>query len=379
MTDMAVRDTRNPGHFWADNEVVDNYLPQIGAYGFAVYMLLCRHARGVHSKVAVSVMAKELAVSEPTIRKALNTLVKVKLVESNDVEHTAKTYTLLDVKSQVRGKPDLGLGVNDVDPRTKPDLPLGVNDVDPIKTNTKTSKTEKTKSPAPNGALGESPDGVMPNEKPKEPDSVVVFAKVVDDPPNPLPPEVPVVAAARPVVIGGSQTSDKQLIALANKQAKEASKTAKRSGKAKQPPTPEPEDDLETDLLKFAIWKVTGLDFRIIKSVRETARKLRKFGYAAEDVAKARQICTKTDWRWTDPKRGNPGRRMFLQDVENYIGQTKTETNEFKYAPEMELDQIIRRVRATGDFAAVMAPQDELLLDDGNDAADARPAGPKGG
>jgi hypothetical protein len=177
MTDQQVRDTRNPGHFWADNEIVDDYLPRIGAYGFAVYMLICRHARGAYSKVAISSMAKTLAVSEPTIRKAINALVKAKLLEANDADHTAKTYTILDVKSQKRAKPDLPQGVNDIDPRAKPDLGLGVNQVDPIKTNTKTSKKEQD-SPQPANAVAIAP-----------PDSVKIFEPALEKSED--PPKVP--------------------------------------------------------------------------------------------------------------------------------------------------------------------------------------------
>lgn len=111
--------------------------------------------------------------------------------------------------------------------------------------------------------------------------------------------------------------------------------------------------DLEMQLMLFALWKVTGRDYRLVSKVRDEAKRYRRLGYTAEDVVKAQQICKRTDWRWTDPKKGNPDRRMYLQDVTDYLGSVKVSSNEFTYAPEMELDQLIRRVRATGDFAAL--------------------------
>src|SRR5262245_7590946 len=136
MTDIAIRDTRNPGHFWADNELVDNYLPQIGIYGFAVYMLLCRFARAGKAKLSIPRMASLLGITEPTIRKALRTLAEVSLIDDDGANRTAKTYAILDVKSQkktpapkdVEAKPDLPQDSTSLSPGAKPDLGGGVKE-----------------------------------------------------------------------------------------------------------------------------------------------------------------------------------------------------------------------------------------------------------
>ncbi|MCZ7568793.1 MAG: helix-turn-helix domain-containing protein [Ardenticatenaceae bacterium] len=111
-----IRDYREPNHFWADNEIADTYLSQIGIYGFAVYMLLCRYANRQTAQCFPSIptLADQLGVSEPTVKKALKQLVEAGLIRiTRRFEETpegkkvykSNLYTLLAVqkKSQETG------------------------------------------------------------------------------------------------------------------------------------------------------------------------------------------------------------------------------------------------------------------------------------
>lgn len=103
---VQVRSVRRPGHFWADNELLDVYGPQIGAYGFAVYMALSRYARNDSGecRVALGRIAASLAISTRTVQRAVEALERVGLLGVERVPapergrlHAANVYTLLEV------------------------------------------------------------------------------------------------------------------------------------------------------------------------------------------------------------------------------------------------------------------------------------------
>lgn len=87
----AARTQRAPRHFWADNELVDVYLPQLGVYAFAVYMLLARYARHDTGRCdpSVETIARRLGISAPTVKKAIKTLVQHGLLT---VAQRTRTY-----------------------------------------------------------------------------------------------------------------------------------------------------------------------------------------------------------------------------------------------------------------------------------------------
>lgn len=101
-SDFAVRDTRQPGHFWADNEVLDVYGPRLGVYGFAVYMVLARHAQNGSGEARISVrkVAKFMAISHSSVLHALATLIECGLVllRSEGDRSMPAIYALADVK-----------------------------------------------------------------------------------------------------------------------------------------------------------------------------------------------------------------------------------------------------------------------------------------
>lgn len=150
-----VRDHREPGHFWADNEIIDHYLPAIGIYGFAVYMLLTKFADHKTGQCDPSVegLARKLDISAPTVRKALEKLKDHGLItirhrrreKNGKLINQTSIYTLLAVKKPEGyvpgksplvgngidhpGKGDLVPLVKEIDQGTKGDLPGVLKDV----------------------------------------------------------------------------------------------------------------------------------------------------------------------------------------------------------------------------------------------------------
>lgn len=113
----------------------------------------------------------------------------------------------------------------------------------------------------------------------------------------------------------------------------------------------QPEFDFELQLMLYAILDTTGRDYRRVPAVITFTRSWRADGYTAEDVAFAYQQLRQNDWKWTDPKRGNRGRKATLDDINEALGQARTEVH--KYNPDAELETTLRRVRQTGDFSAI--------------------------
>lgn len=112
--EFAVRDTRQPGHCWADNEVLDVYGRLIGSDGVAVYMVLARHATNGTGRCRVSLrrIAETVDLSVGGVFNAMERLTQFRLVlKENDGDcRTPATYVLGDVKQLVStGDPQLQL------------------------------------------------------------------------------------------------------------------------------------------------------------------------------------------------------------------------------------------------------------------------------
>lgn len=101
--EFLVRDTRLPGHFWADNEVMDIYGPLLGAHGMAVYMALCRQAiNGTgECKISTAAIARKLDMSKGGAFNALGLIVKLGLARQLFAGNPRlpAIYILADVKS----------------------------------------------------------------------------------------------------------------------------------------------------------------------------------------------------------------------------------------------------------------------------------------
>ena len=117
--DARIRDRRRQSWFSADNEILDDYGPKLGIYGFGVYCALCRYAYSDTEEATVSVrtMAKKLRMGHTKLLETLATLEEAGLIsiERGDREHS-NVYTLLEVPkggvpAQEQGGPGRERGV----------------------------------------------------------------------------------------------------------------------------------------------------------------------------------------------------------------------------------------------------------------------------
>ena len=107
--EFLVRDRRMPGHFWADNEVLDVFGPQLGEHGFCAYMVLCRHATNGTGECRISTrkLARQLGMSAGGAFNALATVLRLGLARRISPGDNARPgiYVLADVKALLN--PDL--------------------------------------------------------------------------------------------------------------------------------------------------------------------------------------------------------------------------------------------------------------------------------
>jgi hypothetical protein len=102
--DFLVRDTRQAGHFWADNEILDVYGARLGAHGIAVYMAMCRRAdnRTGETRLSTARIAELVSMSKGGVFNALSLIVSLglahKLIDSNGP--IPAVYVLADVKAK---------------------------------------------------------------------------------------------------------------------------------------------------------------------------------------------------------------------------------------------------------------------------------------
>jgi hypothetical protein len=106
---FEVRDQREPGWFFVDNELVDKYGVRIGAYGLAIYNVLCRHCKNATQQVSnlsQRDIAATLQISQDRVRKSLLDLVELQLIHVDLPARPApgiiSTITLLKVKTTER-------------------------------------------------------------------------------------------------------------------------------------------------------------------------------------------------------------------------------------------------------------------------------------
>jgi hypothetical protein len=106
---FAIRDRRQPGWFYIDNEIIDKYGRHLDAYGVAVYAVLCRHCRNSTQQVtnlSQRDIAATLGISQDRVRKSLNTLVEFFLIAVDIPQRPCpgiiSTITLLSVKATER-------------------------------------------------------------------------------------------------------------------------------------------------------------------------------------------------------------------------------------------------------------------------------------
>ena len=91
---MLVRDMRNGHFFWMHNVVLDDYGAQLGAYGIAVYAVLCRFANN-ETQLAfpgIATIASRVACSERQVQRMLKKLEAIGLIGIRSVNTKTGAY-----------------------------------------------------------------------------------------------------------------------------------------------------------------------------------------------------------------------------------------------------------------------------------------------
>lgn len=149
---FKVRDRRNKGWFYLDNEYLNGYARVFGAIGTAIYLSLCRHADSDQKCFpSERLIAEELNITEKTVRKWLRMLEKWNLISiekrrSPQGKYQHKFYYLID-KSEWREKPSVE--ITDGNESTEPSVSEDKNhrEVLPTKdTQFKNTQEKKTHS-----------------------------------------------------------------------------------------------------------------------------------------------------------------------------------------------------------------------------------------
>ncbi len=103
-----IRDMRRRHWFYVDNDLLDNYLPLMGASAFAVYAVLCRMANNDTQNCWPShaTIAARTGLSVNTIRTGLARLAELGLVDVGerlrpDGSRTSNIYTLLEPETDL--------------------------------------------------------------------------------------------------------------------------------------------------------------------------------------------------------------------------------------------------------------------------------------
>lgn len=123
---LKVRDRRNAGHFWADNEIIDDYGERLGIAAYSVYMFLCRHA---HNRTGECIkrrseIAKAFGISHDTVLRAVKTLVDLSLIAVEENPGHPNVFILLEVAKKPRIPDAIGV-IHPTLIASPPDAPEG--------------------------------------------------------------------------------------------------------------------------------------------------------------------------------------------------------------------------------------------------------------
>lgn len=105
-TGDKVQDERRRGFYIIDNHIIDDYGPNIGAYGVAVYSLIARYAdgNGENAFPSYPTIAKQLGMSRTKVFQTIELLVELGLIrKENRVDNagdlTSNLYSIVNLGS----------------------------------------------------------------------------------------------------------------------------------------------------------------------------------------------------------------------------------------------------------------------------------------
>jgi len=128
---IEIRDIRDPGWFYIDNEIIDKYGAELGVYGIAVYTILARHAHHSSQRAwpSVSTMAERLGTARRKIIEAIEKLEELNLIKVERSRGRSNIYTLLKVKTS--SAPEL-VDVQKCTTSSAPELPSSAPELPPV-------------------------------------------------------------------------------------------------------------------------------------------------------------------------------------------------------------------------------------------------------
>ena len=93
---FVVRD-RRPGFLRVDNDVYDRFGAQLGPYGLAAYVALCRYAnQDSECWPSYSTIAKGTGMSKRQVMREIVKLEGLKIIAVERNQHTSNVFILLD-------------------------------------------------------------------------------------------------------------------------------------------------------------------------------------------------------------------------------------------------------------------------------------------
>jgi len=105
---VKLRDIRNPGWFWAQNELFDVFLPLIGANGVVVYMAMCRLLpHRPDGRLSLREIADNSGVSKSAVGRSRADLVALGMIAEKATGTTSRsTFELLDLRAAAEVGPE---------------------------------------------------------------------------------------------------------------------------------------------------------------------------------------------------------------------------------------------------------------------------------
>ena len=93
---FVIRD-RRPGFLRVYNDLYDNFGPQLGPYGLAVYMALCRYAnQDSECWPSYNTIAGGTGMSRRQVIREISKMEDLRIIAVERNQHTSNVFTLLD-------------------------------------------------------------------------------------------------------------------------------------------------------------------------------------------------------------------------------------------------------------------------------------------
>lgn len=125
--EIKIRDKRNRGWFYVDNDYLNGFAKIVGPIGTSLYLALCRHADAEQKCFpSQELLAEELGISERTVRKYIKTLQDHKIIyverdKNKDGQWERNLYYLLDKSEWVKPEESGASGVGQRNLMSKPE------------------------------------------------------------------------------------------------------------------------------------------------------------------------------------------------------------------------------------------------------------------